>query len=111
MKKFKMGDRVRTIGQSAGNSFFGEGTVVSISNTRISVSADNGSGNWSVAPGDLEFINQEAQIAFAKRFLNKDGIKLFESEYLEVSIKPSQKMKDEMELVAVDAFLETVKEK
>lgn len=113
MTKFKIGDKVRCTGTSAGNARFGTGTINTLMSTsgRYNVKPDDGSGVWAVHHTDLEPLNKEEEIAFAKKFLTKDGAKMLEQGYLDVSISASDKMKKEMEIEAVEAFIKNFKSK
>ena len=107
MKTFKVGDIVRTTGYTAGNGHVERGTVYSVG-TSVGVTAEDGR-SWTVRTKDLELVNDDAAIAFAGRFLTKQGAKLFKEGYLEVRISASDKMKAEMEVEAVENFIKKFK--
>ena len=115
MNEFKIGDEVRSIGTSAGNGSFKSATITQTpeqrSDGRYQVLVTASTQLWSVNRYDLQLIDNTAAKAFAERFLSKEGKQLLKDGYIEAKIVASKKMKEEMEVIAVDAFLASIKSK
>lgn len=117
MKPTKTGDLVKVTGTTAGNPIMAKGTLMSQPSSRPSalsgftVRDESTQTNWTVYYQDMELYNPEAEKAFASKFLNREAKNLLKDGYLEVTIRPSQKMKDEMEALAIDTFIEKYKAK
>lgn len=110
MNKFKKGDKVRVTGTSAGNTMFGNGIVQNVTTTYATVRSEAGQ-TWTVNLPDLKHFNSEQRVAFISKFLTKEGQKLLKDEMIDVDIEPSDKMREEMEVLAVEAFLKDYKTK